>query len=43
LATTISTLFGQIEAGMCVLKTDLPPTPGQDWNDVLQALVREQG
>ena len=43
LAVAVSTLFGQIEAGMCVLKTDLPPTPGQDWNDVLQALVREQG
>jgi hypothetical protein len=37
LAATISTLFGQIDAGGCVLKTDLPPTPGQDWNDVLQA------
>jgi autotransporter-associated beta strand protein len=37
LAATISTLFGQIDAGRCVLKTDLPPTPGQDWNDVLQA------
>ncbi|HEY5741091.1 MAG TPA: toprim domain-containing protein [Terrimicrobiaceae bacterium] len=37
LAAKISTLFGQIDAGGCVLKTDLPPNPGQDWNDVLQA------
>jgi hypothetical protein len=37
LAATIATLFGQIDAGGCVPKTDLPPTPGQDWNDVLQA------
>ena len=38
LATKISTIFGQIDAGGCVLETDLPPTPGQDWNDVLQAI-----
>jgi Toprim-like/Protein of unknown function (DUF3991) len=38
LAAKISTIFGQIDAGMCVLETDLPPTPGQDWNDVLQAI-----
>jgi hypothetical protein len=37
LAAKISTIFGQIDAGGSVLKTDLPPTPGQDWNDVLQA------
>jgi hypothetical protein len=37
LAAKISTLFGEMNAGGCVLKTDLPPTPGQDWNDVLQA------
>ncbi|HEY5741095.1 MAG TPA: DUF3991 and TOPRIM domain-containing protein [Terrimicrobiaceae bacterium] len=41
LAEKISTLFGQIDAGGCVLKTDLPPTPGQDWNDVLQASGRK--
>jgi hypothetical protein len=39
LAAKISSIFGQIDAGGCVLKTDLPPTPGQDWNDVLQASV----
>jgi hypothetical protein len=37
LAAKISTIFGQINAGGCVLKTDLPATPGQDWNDVLKA------
>jgi hypothetical protein len=37
LAAKISNLFGQIDARGCVLKTDLPTTPGQDWNDVLQA------
>ena len=37
LAAKISTLFGQIDAGGSVLKIDLPPTPGQDWNNVLQA------
>ena len=37
LAGKILTIFSQLDAGRCVLKTDLPPTPGQDWNDVLQA------
>jgi hypothetical protein len=36
LAAKIATIFGQINAGGCVLITDLPPTPGEDWNDVLQ-------
>ena len=36
LATKISTIFGKPDAGGCVLKTDLPLAPGQDWNDVLQ-------
>ena len=29
LAATISTIFGQIDAGGCILKFDLPATPGQ--------------
>ena len=37
LAAKISNFFGKIDARGCILKTDLPTTPGQDWNDVLQA------
>ena len=40
LAAQISTTFGQMNVGGCALKTDLPSTPGQDWNDVLQASGR---
>ena len=35
LATRISSIFDQFDARGCVLKTDLPATAGQDWNDVL--------
>jgi hypothetical protein len=41
LAAQISTTFGQMmNVGGYALKTDLPSTPGQDWNDVLQASGR---
>jgi hypothetical protein len=41
LAAKISSIFGQINARGCVLKTDLPTTPGQDWNDVLSGCRKQ--
>jgi Toprim-like/Protein of unknown function (DUF3991) len=35
LVEKISSIYSQIDAGGCLLKTDLPATPGDDWNDVL--------
>jgi hypothetical protein len=35
--TASVTIIGQLNAGGCPLITDLSPTPGEDWNDVLKA------
>jgi hypothetical protein len=41
LAAKISSSFSEINPGEWLVRTDMPSTPGQDWNDVLQACGRK--
>lgn len=39
LTARIMAIFGEMGGAGCALVEDRPPTPGDDWNDVLRATV----
>ena len=40
LVQKLSAVFGDSSHAECVLEIDMPPTTGEDWNDVLRACMR---